>query len=71
MVVDMTRSEKVGGYTGLYYFFSMASNIVAPPLAGAFIDLVGYGSLFVFSVVFLLISYVTMGFVKRGEKAEG
>ncbi|HBT39757.1 MAG: Major facilitator superfamily MFS_1 [Thermotoga sp. 50_1627] len=70
MVVDMTRSEKVGGYTGLYYFFSMAANIVAPPLAGAFIDLAGYGSLFVFSIVFLLTSYATMGFVRRGEKAE-
>ncbi|MBC7123499.1 MAG: MFS transporter, partial [Pseudothermotoga sp.] len=70
MVVDMTRSEKVGGYTGLYYFFSMAANIVAPPLAGAFIDLAGYGSLFVFSIVFLVTSYVTMGFVRRGERAE-
>ncbi len=70
MVVDMTRSEKVGGYTGLYYFFSMAANIVAPPLAGAFIDLTGYGSLFVFSIVFLVLSYVTMGFVRRGERIE-
>ena len=35
MVVDMTTLQKVGGYTGLYYFFSQAANIVAPPLAGA------------------------------------
>ena len=45
MVVDMTTLEKVGGYTGLYYFFSQAANIVAPPVAGVFIDLFGYPSL--------------------------
>lgn len=70
MVVDMTKVEKVGGYTGLYYFFSMAANIVAPPLAGVFIDFVGYRSLFAFSIVFLLASYMTMNSVKRGEHAE-
>ncbi|MCS7174153.1 SLC45 family MFS transporter [Pseudothermotoga sp.] len=70
MVVDMTKIEKVGGYTGLYYFFSMAANIVAPPLAGAFIDLTGYRSLFIFSITFLLISYTTVSLVKRGERAE-
>lgn len=70
MVVDMTKVEKVGGYTGLYYFFSMAANIVAPPLAGAFIDFLGYRSLFAFSIVFLLASYMTMSSVKRGERAE-
>lgn len=70
MVVDMTKVEKVGGYTGLYYFFSMAANIVAPPLAGAFIDFLGYRSLFAFSIVFLFASYMTMSSVKRGERAE-
>lgn len=70
MVVDMTKVEKVGGYTGLYYFFSMAANIVAPPLAGAFIDFVGYRSLFAFSIVFLLAAYMTMSSVKRGERVE-
>ncbi|HOS56736.1 MAG TPA: MFS transporter [Spirochaetota bacterium] len=31
MVVDMTIPEKVGGFTGLYYFFSQLANIVSPP----------------------------------------
>jgi hypothetical protein len=34
-VVDMTVAEKIGGYTGLYYLFSPAASIVAPPAAGA------------------------------------
>ncbi len=67
MVVDMTDQEKVGGYTGLYYFFSMAANIFAPPLAGAFIDLAGYNSLVPFSIAFVILSAFTMLFVKRGE----
>lgn len=67
MVIDMTRSEKTGGYTGLYYFFSMAANIFAPPLAGAFIDKMGYPSLMIFSIVFVALSFLTMRFVKRGE----
>ena len=66
-VVDMTSDEKVGGYTGLYYFFSMAANIIAPPLSGLFIDLTGYGSLMIFSAVFFALSALTLLKVKRGD----
>ncbi len=67
MVVDMTTLKKVGGYTGLYYFSSQAANIVAPPLAGVFIDHFGYPALLVFSTGFFVIALVLMSFVKRGE----
>ncbi len=70
MVVDMTTLEKVGGYTGLYYFFSQAANIIAPPLSGIFIDLFGYRSLMLFSSSFFVLSIITMLFVKRGEVVE-
>jgi len=66
-VVDMTVQEKVGGYTGLYYFFSMSANIIAPPLAGLFIDKVGYDSLIIFSAIFFLIAIVTLQYVKKGD----
>ncbi|MGC8819701.1 MAG: MFS transporter [Fervidobacterium sp.] len=66
-IVDMTDVEKVGGYTGLYYFFSMTANIIAPPLAGFFIDKVGYGTLFILSIIFLTLSVITLQFVKRGD----
>lgn len=66
-VVDMTSEEKLGGYTGLYYFFSMSANIIAPPVAGAFIDLIGYDSLLYFSIVSFVISTVFLKFVKRGD----
>ena len=67
MVVDMTTLEKVGGYTGLYYFFSQAANIVAPPVAGAFIDLFGYRSLMVFASVMFAVAAVIVSFVRRGD----
>lgn len=71
MVVDMTTLEKVGGYTGLYYFFSQAANIVAPPAAGALIDALGYPSLMVFSAVMFALSILLMSRVRRGEPAGG
>jgi len=67
MVVDMTTLEKVGGYTGLYYFFSQAANIIAPPAAGALIDAFGYGSLMVFSSVLFVAAFFIMSLVRRGE----
>ncbi len=67
MVVDMTTLKKVGGYTGLYYFFSQAANIIAPPLSGISIDLFGYPSLMIFASFFFILSFVVMHFVRRGE----
>jgi maltose/moltooligosaccharide transporter len=70
MVLDMTNIEKAGGYTGLYYLFSQAANIAAPPLSGLFIDLFGYSSLMIFSSVLFLSSIIIIQFVKRGEVNE-
>jgi len=71
MVVDMTTVEKVGGYTGLYYFFSQAANIIAPPVAGALIDAFGYPALLVFSSAMFAVAFVMMSFVHRGEAHAG
>lgn len=67
MVVEMTTDNKIGAYTGLYYFFSALAAITAPPLLGLIIDYVGYGSLFIICVSFLLLAFITMMFVKKGE----
>ncbi len=69
MVVDMTTLEKVGGYTGLYYFFSQAANIVAPPAAGALIDSLGYASLMLFAAALFVAAFFVMSLVRRGEAA--
>jgi maltose/moltooligosaccharide transporter len=67
MVVDMTTLAKVGGYTGLYYFFSQAANIVAPPVAGVFIDWLGYPSLMYFAAVMFVAAVIIVSFVRRGD----
>ncbi len=67
MVVDIATLAKVGGYTGLYYFFSQAANIAAPPLAGLLIEAFGYASLMIFAAFMFLLAFFIMSFVKRGE----
>ena len=71
MVVDMTTPAKVGGYTGLYYLFSQAANIIAPPVAGALIDLFGYASLMIFACTLFVLATVVVSFVRRGEVVRG
>jgi Na+/melibiose symporter-like transporter len=71
MVVDMTTLQKVGGYTGLYYFFSQAANIIAPPAAGALIDAFGYASLMVFASILFVAAFFIMSRVRRGEAIAG
>lgn len=67
MLWQMADYANMGIYTGLYYFFSQLASIVAPPITGALIDLFGYGSLFVFAALCMLIAFVLMSRVTRGE----
>lgn len=67
MVVEMCKSGDVGKYTGYYYTFSMAAQIVTPLLSGWLITKLGYNILFPYAVVFSLLSFVTMFFVRHGD----
>lgn len=67
MLWQMSDYSTVGIYTGLYYFFSQAASIIAPPIAGGCIDLFGYPALFVFTAIFFAIAWITMSKVDRGE----
>lgn len=69
MVVEMCSGADVGKYTGFYYTFSMAAQITAPLLSGFLIDNLGMGYriLFPFSVVFSVLSFITMSLVKHGD----
>ncbi len=71
MVVEMCSSSDIGRYTGLYYAFTMAAQIVTPLLSGVIIDEsaigLGYGALFPYAVVFSALSFVTMIFVRHGD----
>jgi len=67
MLWQMADYANIGIYTGLYYFFSQLASIIAPPITGALIDLFGYGALFLFAAACMLIAFICMSRVKRGE----
>ena len=69
MVVEMSTGADVGKYTGYYYTFSMAAQIATPLLSALLIDHtpLGYNVLFPYAVLFSVLSFVTMLFVKHGD----
>jgi MFS family permease len=71
-VVSMASGNKVGSYTGLYYFFSSLAAIASPPVIGALIDRLGYGILFKYSVGGFILALIFLLFVKtpKEEPAE-
>ena len=69
MVVDMTTTERVGTYTGLYYLFSTLSAIAGPNVNGMLIQFTGnsYNSIMLVAPIFMVISLLLILGVKRGE----
>lgn len=69
MVVEMSKGSDIGKYTGYYYTFSMAAQVLTPILSGFLIDRisVSYKILFPYSATFAVLALVTMMFVKHGD----
>ena len=67
MVVEMSKSGDVGKYTGYYYTFSMAAQVITPILSGALLEHVSYRTLFPYSVAFCILAFITMSQVKHGD----
>ena len=69
MVVDMTDSNRIGTYTGLYYMFSTLAAISGPMLYGLIVQLSGnqYNLLMMISPIALIAAAVLTFGVKRGE----
>ena len=67
MVVEMCRGSDIGKFTGYYYTFSMAAQVVTPIAAGALISAVGYRVLFPYAACFAALAFVTMCFVRHGD----
>lgn len=71
MVVEMSKGSDIGKFTGMYYTFSMAAQIMTPILSGALLEFVSYRTLFPYAVFFTLLAFVTMTQVRHGDvKAE-
>ena len=67
MVVEMCKGSDIGKFTGMYYTFSMAAQVFTPVLSGAFLEHVGYWTLFPYAAAFSAIAFFTMLAVKHGD----
>lgn len=67
MVVEMSQHGDTGKFTGFYYTFSMAAQIITPIVSGAFLEFVGYWTLFPYAASMVGLALITMSFVKHGD----
>ena len=69
MVVDVAPQDRLGTYTGLYYFFSTLSAIVGPISNGWLVQWTGnnYNVVMLAAPVFMLAALVCMWGVRKGE----
>ena len=68
MVVEMCRGGDIGKFTGMYYTFSMVAQVLTPALSGAFLEHIGYWTLFPYAAAFSLLAFCTMLMVKHGDR---
>jgi MFS family permease len=72
LVYDYGDERKIGAYTGLYYFASQSAAVLGPTLGGVTVDVMGdqYRWLWLFSVLFMVLAFVTMTRVKARVSAK-
>ena len=82
MVVEMSRGADIGKYTGYYYTASQAAQIITPILSGVVLEYgyllldrsnpdAGYVFLFPYGAFFVILSFITMLFVRYGDSKTG
>ncbi|SCG83099.1 major facilitator transporter [Proteiniborus sp. DW1] len=69
MVVECTTEDKIGTYTGLYYFFSSLAAILGPLMFGFFVDIIGFGFMFVLSSLSFILAFMFI-FLTRSKAIE-
>lgn len=67
MIVAMSKGADIGKFTGTYYTFSMAAQIMTPILSGFLLENVSYATLFPYALFFSLLAFVTMTQVRHGD----
>lgn len=67
MVLEMSKGASVGQYTGYYYTFSMAAQVVTPILSGFLLDSIGFSTLLPYGAFFVALAFFTMMFVRHGD----
>ena len=67
MIVAMSKGYDIGKFTGTYYTFSMAAQIITPILSGVLLENISYRTLFPYALVFSCLAFITMLQVKHGD----
>ena len=67
MIVEMSKGSDIGKFTGTYYTFSMAAQILTPILSGFLLEMVSYRTLFPYAFVFSVLAFITMMQVHHGD----
>ena len=67
MVVEIARGSDVGKFTGYYYTFSMAAQIVTPIVSGWLLEHVGYHTLMPYAAIMVALSFVTISLTRHGD----
>ncbi len=67
MIVAMGQGPDVGKWTGTYYTFSMAAQILTPVLSGLLLENISYRTLFPYALTFSLLAFLTMTQVRHGD----
>lgn len=66
MVLETCKGADVGKYTGIYYTATMSAQAITPFLVGLFMNF-GREYMFIYAIVFFIISLVLLVFVKHGD----
>lgn len=67
MIVAMSEGSDIGKFTGTYYTFSMAAQVITPILSGFLLEKVSYRTLFPYAFVFAVLAFCTMTQVRHGD----
>ncbi len=67
MIVAMSEGADISKFTGTYYTFSMAAQIMTPILSGFLLEHVSYRTLFPYAMIFSLLAFLTMTQVRHGD----
>jgi Na+/melibiose symporter-like transporter len=67
MVVELSSTDTVGKYTGLYYTATMSAQAITPFIAGIVMDKLGNKFLFLYSSLCVIIAIALMFFVRHGD----
>jgi MFS-type transporter involved in bile tolerance (Atg22 family) len=70
VVADLAPRDKVGAYTGLYYFFSMLAASTSPTIVGWLMDALGLKVMFPFASLFMALALVLVLLVRRTEPGD-